>query len=86
MKKAKVSFKLKGNATVMISLSRYTKKDGKVKFQTPSIIHTYKVNSEDWRNYSFDYDSGGEEQYLVWSLITRSGTVCFDDVMIIPQN
>jgi len=86
VKKAKVSFKLKGNATVLISLSRYTKKDGKVKFQTPSIIHTYKVNSEDWRNYSFDYDSGGEEQYLVWSLITRSGTVCVDDVMIIPQN
>ena len=85
VKKAKVSFKLKGNGSVFILLSHYVKKDGKVVKRYKSIVHPYEVNSDDWKSYSFDFDSGEEERYLVWSLVTTKGTVCFDDVMIIPQ-
>ena len=83
--KAKVSFKLKGNGSVFIILSHYVKKDGKVVKRYKSIVHPYEVNSDEWKNYSFDFDSGEEEQYLTWSLVTTKGTVCLDDVMIIPQ-
>ena len=85
VKKAKVSFKLKGNGSVFILLSHYVKKDGKVVKRYKSIVHPYEVNSDDWKSYSFDFDSGEEERYLIWSLVTTKGTVCFDDVMIIPQ-
>ncbi|MBP5181809.1 MAG: DUF4838 domain-containing protein [Lentisphaeria bacterium] len=84
VKKAKVSFKLKGRGTALILISHHTKKDGKVDKRYKSIPHIYKLDSDAWKSYSFDYDSGGEERYLVWSLVTTGGTVCLDDVMVIP--
>ncbi|MBO4303493.1 MAG: DUF4838 domain-containing protein [Lentisphaeria bacterium] len=83
-KKAKISVKLKGHASVLIVIAQHTRKDGKLVKVHKGILHKIEVDSDDWKTYSFDYDSGGEERYLVWSIFTRKGTVCFDDVTITP--